>query len=307
MTCQDAVLTNCSCQPPNKNPYLQCQIVGLGEKCVEIDQCGQDDSYCQGKSAMADCTTCSSGLQRMWWTCVAGNCSGPHTDCGLNEYPECAANPSVPCGSLACNFDTDCDWCWPECVCYEGICSLCTPIVIDVSGNGYDLTDAANGVYFDFKGNGSLVHTAWTARDSDDAWLALDRNGNGTIDNAKELFGSFTPQPTPPLGQKKNGFLALAEFDSLAHGGNRDGQIDGRDSIFSLLRLWQDVNHNGISESAELHSLSDAALAVIDLDYKESRKTDQHGNKFKYRAKVKDVRGAQLGRWAWDVILTRLP
>lgn len=44
---------------------------------------------------------------------------------------------------------------------------------------------------------------------------------------------------------------------------------------------------------------------MLELDYKESRRTDQHGNQFKYRAKVKDVRGAQMGRWAWDVFLWR--
>ena len=42
---------------------------------------------------------------------------------------------------------------------------------------------------------------------------------------------------------------------------------------------------------------------TIDLDYKESKRTDGYGNRFKYRAKVKDTRDAQLGRWAWDVFL----
>lgn len=209
-------------------------------------------------------------------------------------------------GEELCFYDTDCDWCWPGCVCFEGVCSF-TPILIDVSGDGFDLTNAATGVLFDFQGNGFLLRTAWTARESDDAWLALDRDGNGAIDNGKELFGSVTPQPTPPPGEQRNGFLALAVFDTPAEGGNRDGQIDGRDSVFSSLRLWQDINHNGASESTELRNLPDTGLVVLDLDYKESRRTDQHGNHFKYRAKVKDSRGAQLGRWAWDVILTRLP
>lgn len=179
----------------------------------------------------------------------------------------------------------------------------CSPVVVDVLGNGFAMTGAAGGVDFDIDGNGVTERRGWTSIDSDDAWLALDRNGDGMVDSGRELFGNVTPQEPPAEGTEMNGFNALALYDGPGYGGNSDGKIDQRDAVFERLRLWQDKNHNGVSESCEMFRLADLGLNQISLKYRLSRKTDEFGNQFRYRSRVRDASGTDIGKWAWDVFL----
>lgn len=211
----------------------------------------------------------------------------------------CIPEDCNPVGVDGYNGGTTWVWSWTKCECIPRV----SPILIDIEGDGYLLSDLDWGVDFDITADGYPMRVSWTMADTDDAFLALDRNGNGKIDNGAELFGNYTPQPA---SNAPNGFLALAEFDKPLDGGNSDGIIDGFDEIFPRLRLWQDKNHNGVSEPAELHKLYDLGINKIGLEYEESKRTDQYGNHFRYRAKVYDARGVKAGRWAWDVFLLPL-
>ncbi len=258
-----------------------------------------------GMDEMVRATVFSNGLA-MDFHNVDRTCEGTVADVIDLWNPQACINapvwqwPLIGGGGGTDCSNTSCDVLAIESPDYNACCP--SPILIDLAGDGFSLTDATGGVNFDVNSDGTAERLAWTRAASDDAFLALDRNGNGTIDNGRELFGNFTsqlPSATP------NGFLALALLDSPLLGGNRDGIIDSRDAFFSKLRLWQDTNHNGISEPNELHILSELGVAAISLDYKESRRTDRYGNLFRYRAKVYDARGQHLGRWAWDVFFIR--
>jgi hypothetical protein len=190
-----------------------------------------------------------------------------------------------------------------------GLCQCVTdptPIIIDLENDDLHLTSAANGVMFDIKATGQPMKLGWTRAGSDDAFLVLDRNHNGTIDDGTELFGNYTPQPEVKKKGEKNGFRALAVFDEPAQAGNGDGQITAADAIYSSLRLWKDLNHDGISQPNELETLEAEGLRAISLHYVRSRQTDQYGNQYRYRGHVTMDRHAFAGgtrRQAIDVFL----
>jgi len=152
---------------------------------------------------------------------------------------------------------------------------------------------------FDLPGFGRASQIAWTEPAANNAFLVLDRNNNGRVDNGSELFGGSTPQPDPMAPERKNGYLALAVFDF-----NSDGQITIADAIYPDLKLWRDANHNGFAESEELSTLEQNHVTAIGVTYAESRRRDRFNNGFRYRAKVTvvDTVGTHE-RWSYDVFL----
>ena len=137
----------------------------------------------------------------------------------------------------------------------------------------YALTSVAEGVQFDLDADGTPEQTAWTAGDSRLAFLAIDRNNNGVIDNGSELFGNHT------VAGASNGFLALQNLMPL---NGSPGWIDDEDPIYPKLLLWEDRNHNGRSEADELQ-LAGNVLTRIGLGYSAHARRDGAGNQFRYR------------------------
>ena len=179
-----------------------------------------------------------------------------------------------------------------------------SPIIIDVDRNGYHLTSVDDGVLFDIDGDGSLDRVGWTRAESEDAFLALDRNGNGRIDDGRELFGNYTPaHPGLRSFTAANGFEALRFLEGPSYGpAERNESLNVRDSAYGKLVLWTDRNHNGLSEPDELQPVSAAGLLEIGTDYKTARRRDAFGNEFRQRAKVRWQDGEAF---AYDVWLKR--
>ena len=127
------------------------------------------------------------------------------------------------------------------------------PIVLDLGSGGIAFSSVMDGVHFDINADGLLDQVAWTS--GDDGILAYDIDGSGKIENGSELF-------TPHFagGSYADGLAALASLDS-----NHDGVINGSDAAYDKLVVWQDANHDGVSDAGEMRSLTQLGIASINL------------------------------------------
>ena len=171
-----------------------------------------------------------------------------------------------------------------------------SPIIVDTGRDGYRLTSVRKGVMFDLDGDGEKEQVAWTHHRAANAFLALDRNGNGKIDSGAELFGQYTPVNAAGV-TTPNGFEALKFFNGM------DDEITAEDPIFSQLQLWTDRNHDGESTPNELECAADAGIAAISVKYRNSRREDEFGNEFRVVAKLTWASGQKDN--VYDVWLKR--
>ncbi len=136
------------------------------------------------------------------------------------------------------------------------------PLTLDLNGDGIRTVPLkVPPLLFDINASGIKIGTGWIA--PDDGLLVLDRNGNGTVDSGAELFGDATPKydaaGNPTSARTADGFAALAQEDT-----NADGVVNALDAHFADLKVWQDLNQDGISQPDELTSLADAGIASFD-------------------------------------------
>jgi hypothetical protein len=153
-----------------------------------------------------------------------------------------------------------------------------SPIILSVRGD-YQLTSVPDGVEFDIDADGDTDRVSWTAPATDLGFLALDRNGNGRIDNGGELFGDSTYLRN---GEKApNGFKALAELDS-----NGDAVVDELDGVWLQLLVWKDTDHDGTSSAGELTPIASTRVRGVSTKYQRVGRVDEHGNMFRYQGEI---------------------
>jgi hypothetical protein len=180
----------------------------------------------------------------------------------------------------------------------------CSPLLIDVNGDGIKLGPRGTGVHFDLRADGIPIHMQWVRARGDEAFLVADLNGNGILDDGSELFGQGTTVVL--TGEKAdNGFIALAQYDLPALGGNDDGRITRDDAIWPLLRLWTDRNADGRARPSEMTTPRALNLLAFGTIPKFRNHVDESGNAIPFYAWVDRSKGKKL--LMVDVFFAKLP
>ncbi|MEM9875038.1 MAG: hypothetical protein AAF928_09100 [Myxococcota bacterium] len=214
-------------------------------------------------------------------------------DCTLDEFVTCDQDldPSVD-GLSTCMDDEDGVRGWATCLprvmegpedCFDhelwdgSVCTAdavgSTPIVLRFGSA--PVAYRQGGGDFDLTGHGMSVATDWPTAAT--PWLARDRNGNGSIDDGGELFGSATALAAGGLAA--HGFQALAELDE-----NGDGLVTAADAAYASLLVWADKNGDRVSQPEELTSLAKAGVTSLAVRHHIALRCDARANCGRERA-----------------------
>ncbi len=144
---------------------------------------------------------------------------------------------------------------------YENTCDGSDPLVLDLDGDGIELLGLGSGVQFDVNVDGALETTGWVG--PDDGLLAMDLDGSGQIEDMSEVFSEVFNG-----GNYTDSLAALASLDS-----NADQVISAEDDQFDEILVWHDSDSDGVSIEAELSTLTDRGISILDLDVTASDET----------------------------------
>lgn len=224
---------------------------GLANACDEQDA----RNYCptdEGAKGVQFCGVIDGALQ--WGPCVR------YIDCWPGDWHDCDFERS----EQNCLLDEEGLPRWvddPESDCF-------TPLVLRFDEARPELSRAGSHA-FDISGTGACLTTDWPGAAT--PWLVLDRDGDGAIADAREMFGSAVVLRT---GERaRDGFAALAEHD-----GDGDGRITPGDAVWPDLMLWSDHDGDRRSTPWELESVSARGITAIDLEFHVDPRCDARGN-----------------------------
>jgi hypothetical protein len=234
-----------------------------------------------GGAASTSHVSSTSGTGGAGGTGGTGGCKSYAGACTPGQtmgVPWCTPEPSSSGGIASCQIGPGCVAAWSE---------TCEPTPLVLSFDGAPIvyrTDHQRA--FDLDGAQSLA-TDWPTAAT--PWLALDRDGSGSIEDGSELFGSMT---TLPGGRRAaNGFEALRELDT-----NADGRITAEDAAFARLLVWSDRDGDRRSSPGELVTAAAWGLLSIDLAYSVEPSCDTRGNCEVERATFRFVDGHGIER-----------
>lgn len=257
--------------PITESQYMSLYIFGVvaesnGYSADDYDLMGDDHNNCIDfvLDALRHAKIDTQGVTRQNHDTWPGNMEDDFRKIKENQIKEFEAQKSKE------QIDKDPDCLDPD-LPHDPHAYLYDPIVLDLDGDGVETIPEKGftGTMFDGNNNGIKNATSWIS--SDDGILVLDINGNNQIDNGSELFGDATLLNNGNIAL--NGFEALSELDS-----NKDGKITAEDEQFNQLKVWRDLNSDGLTQNDELFSLEELNITSLNLDTKDVNQNIGNGN-----------------------------
>ena len=179
----------------------------------------------------------------------------------------------------------------------------CDPLVLDLNGDGIHTTGLNDLVSFDLDGNGTRDLLTWTDSSTMEGFLWLNLNHRNRVDDGRELFGIGTRLPDGTTAS--DGFQALRMYDQPSQGGNGDGMIDHRDTVWPHLHVWIDANHDGVSEPDEIAPVARYGIESIPVTAEPSAFVDAAGTPHPLHARYRRRHGQETATFDIDALALR--